>query len=238
VSSLKRYVRREIIARRETLVGTVVSDLAFVEFDASTLGAESWVVDVNIGGNRLLRNVLVKAGERGRFYAQRGQTVALRRNAQGRFDVVAPADRVMGSATVTSYDINGLAVTNTTSSGFALEVMPFEFYMGDVAVKGNPSITFNQIPAANDEITRAAGSFVDDGFAPTQSIRIWSPLNSGVRTVATVTATTLGFAGDVLVDEGPLTGVTMGLVGGSLWDDGSNAFPKIQVIDLATGLPV
>lgn len=85
----------------------------------------------------------------------------------------------------------------------------------DQAVKmtGDPSLTFDLIGAANDELVRATGSWVDDGFAATDVITIsGTASNDGDRTILSISTTTnpddtLEFAGDVLVDEVGVSGV-------------------------------
>jgi hypothetical protein len=241
VSEQKLLIRREILARRETLVGTVKSDPVLIAFDGSGSGAETWVVDVDVGGSRLLRDVPVKCGERGRFYSQRGQTVALRRNALGRFDVVAQADRIIGTATVKQYDLNAGLETGSALQGFEVVTRALEFYQGTTAMKGNPAVQFFRLGGADDVISRASGSFIAEGFAAGQQIRVGgkTTLNQGVLTILAVPlAGFLTFAGDVLQNEGPLDGVTIGRVGTSRWGDGVLGFPAIEVIDQATGLPV
>ncbi len=237
MSEQKRLIRREILARRETLVGTVVSEQRMVKFDATVAGAQAWVVDVDIGQNRVLRDVLIKAGTRGRFFAQLGQTVALRRNALGRFDVVGPADRVMGVAEVTLYDLNGAVPTSSSLSGFQTVRRPLEFYLGPTALKGNPSVIF---AAAGQQVVRSGGSWLVDGFASGggESVRVaGTALNNGVRTTVSASASILVLASGV-VNEGPVSGVGLGVVGSSRWNNGAVGFPSVVVINVATGLPI
>jgi hypothetical protein len=80
-------------------------------------------------------------------------------------------------------------------------------------LQGNPALTFDLIGAANDELIRAAGSWVLDGFESGDVISIsGSAANDGDRTIAAISTTTnpddtLEFAGDVLTDEGPVSDV-------------------------------
>lgn len=124
----KGAVRREIRARRD-LVGTVVSQRELREFN--TLSAPVWVCDVDIGSNRLLRNVPIKGAETGqRFFAERGQAVLLRRNSQGRYDIVGPSDKLAGVAVKKTYAVGVTTVVATTNEGFNVVPEPFEFYQG------------------------------------------------------------------------------------------------------------
>lgn len=126
---IKGLIRREIEARKD-LVGTVLKKRELVQFDGT--GATGvWVVDVDVGGNRVLRDVPVKAGSDGsRFYADINQTVLLRRNTQGRFDVIGPADRVAAQAVEKEYDLQAGTEVSSRSVGFTVNKVPFEFYQG------------------------------------------------------------------------------------------------------------
>lgn len=75
-----------------------------------------------------------------------------------------------------------------------------------VAMTGNPDLTFT---AADDAITRSAGSWLTDGFAVGQTIRVRGSVSNDVRATATaVTATDLAL--DVsLTDEGPVSDCTV-----------------------------
>ncbi len=125
---LKTVIRREIRARRD-LVGTVFSQRELRQFN--TGAAPVWVCSVNIGGNRILRNVPIKgAGSGERFYAELGQAVLLRRNTQGRYDIVGPSDKLSAIATKKTYNIGAAAVVATTTEGFQISQEIFDFYKG------------------------------------------------------------------------------------------------------------
>lgn len=128
-TGLKRLIRREVIARSETLTGTVVSEMKMVDDDG--LGSSTWAVDVVIGKLRPLRNVQVKAGADGsRFYAGMGQTVKLARNTLGRFDVIGPGDTVTNFAVVKKYNLGDPTPVSTSNLGLEVRVEPFEFLKG------------------------------------------------------------------------------------------------------------
>jgi hypothetical protein len=232
MSREKQLIRREFLARKELLVGTVIGSIRPDRFDDDQPGAGvMWVVDIEIGSNRPLLNVPVKsAGDGGRFYANLGQTVLLRRSLLGRYMVVGPGDRVSGQLTTTEYDLTTEGAVASSALGFSAQVDPFEFYMGARSMKGNPSVTFdNQV--GDDRLDRATGSFTDDGFLPGQSVRITSPLNTGTFSINTVGALTLSFIGDPFVDEGPLTGVRIGVTGTSRWSNGVDGFPSRRILN-------
>jgi len=240
VRSIKNVIRREVLARQQTIVGTVIRQRQISSFDSSIDGAPVWNCDVEIGSNRILMSVPIKLSGTGRaFYADRGQTVLLRRNAQGRFEIIGPGDRITSPLVIKTYNVSDGSEVTSTSRGTTFEVVPLEFYQG-TSMKGNPDVTFDQVPAANDTITRSAGSFIDDGFIVGQTIVIGkqSQENAGIlgATIAAVTTSQLEFAGDPLVDEGPIE-CTIGVSGTSLWNDGSTPFPLVRLVD-ADGNPV
>lgn len=131
MSSQTALIRREMRAQPADIVGTVISHRALSNFDGEVNGAAMWVVDVEIGANRVLRDVPVKASSTGgREYAARGQSVVLRRNAQGRYDLVGPADRKIAFTVSKQYDLTLDVVTATASLGFTFERKAFNFFKG------------------------------------------------------------------------------------------------------------
>lgn len=237
--SLKAIIRREILARHQTMVGTVVSDQSLIEFDASASGSESWVVDVDIGSNRIIRDVVIKAGTRGRFFAQRGQTVSLHRNSLGRFDIVGPADKLTGVANLNTYDINANTLTASSLTGFVTVFRPYEYYQGAIHMTGAVTVTF---AAGANTITRTVGSWLTDGFIAGggQTIRIaGSTSNNATRTTSSATALVLTVTAGI-VNEGPTVAgaVSIAVNGGGRYNDGVTGYPVTQIINQATGLPV
>ncbi len=238
MSRMKELIRREFLSRKEILVGTVIGERRPDRFDGTSPGAGVMVVcDVEIGSNNPLLNVPIKAGADGsRFYAGLGETVLLRRNLGGRYQVVGPGDRVAAEMEIIEYDAVTRDVTVQTQQGFAQVIDPFEFYAGVAALKGNPAITFDN-EVGNDTITRTVGSFITDGFAGSDSLIITSPLNSQTITVNSVSTLVMDFGGDPFVDEGPITGVRIGIATSSRWNDGVLTFPSRR-IENAAGLTI
>lgn len=77
---------------------------------------------------------------------------------------------------------------------------------------GAPNITFAEVGATSDTITRSAGSFVTDGFLVGDIITIAGSSLNNLTTAATitgVTATVITLDDDDLVDEGPVAGVSI-----------------------------
>ena len=124
-NQLHRLTRREIETQKPEIVGTVITAPHVIDFDG--LGAGVWVADVEIGGAQYLKDVPVKAMTN-RFYAQLGQTVLLRRNAQGRFEVIGPGDRVATPVTTKYYDIGVTSAVSSDDFGFSFDRVAFSFY--------------------------------------------------------------------------------------------------------------
>lgn len=125
MSSLKRLIRREVDRQKDTKIGTVISEMRLTDFDGQGIGL--WVVDVTIGGGEYLRNVPVKA-QHSRFFAQIGQTVALRKGMQGRWEAVGPGDRAMGIMVAKTYDLETGSLQSTGDIGFYPERVGLEYY--------------------------------------------------------------------------------------------------------------
>lgn len=137
MSDRKALINREIDARREMIRGRIVSQPTFKNFDG--IGAQflTPVVDVDVGAERPLRDVPVKInGPKARFYAKIGSPVFLAKDAQGRYQVVGPADRAKEQGSVRLVSIS--AGTSTAAGNIGLQFIrqPFEFYQAD-SVPGN-----------------------------------------------------------------------------------------------------
>jgi len=81
-----------------------------------------------------------------------------------------------------------------------------------VRMTGNPNITFAEVGATGDTITRSAGSFVTDGFTAGMILTIAGSSNNNGTLAAgvdTVTALVITLDTDDLVDEGPVADVTI-----------------------------
>jgi hypothetical protein len=128
VSDLRGLIKREIKGRQQFIVGKILSLPSLVNFEVTA--APRWVVDVDIGANRPLRRVPIKGGSDGqRFYANLGQTVLLRRNAFGRYEVVSQGDRVTGdTSSFKTYTLDDPNAKTSSSLGFRADPVTFIFY--------------------------------------------------------------------------------------------------------------
>ena len=98
-----------------------------------------------------------------------------------------------------------------------------------VRMTGSPSITFAEVGATGDTITRSTGSFVTDGLLAGDLLTVaGSTSNNGAYAagVVTVAATVLTLDDDDLVDEGPVGGVTITAEGSLTFDNGASTIVR------------
>ena len=127
---LKRLIDRSIGRRMERIRGTCVTDPRQTDFDPAGADFLTFVVDVDVGSNRILEAVPIKAGVKARFFAKAGSPVFLERDAQGRYQVVSPSDRVQVQGNVTEFDEDADTETAAGNIGFTTTREAFEFYKG------------------------------------------------------------------------------------------------------------
>ncbi len=119
---------KQVKFTKETIQGTVLTDLHLVHYGNTGLAAV-WVCEVDVGGSRHLTDVPVKAGSNGEhFFAQRNQTVLLRRNTGGRYEIIGPGDKRQGIANVKTYSLGITAPSASVTRGFSSVPVPFDFY--------------------------------------------------------------------------------------------------------------
>jgi len=140
VNEVQKLIDRDIRARQEIRRGTVLTEPKILNMDASLLERTVFVVDVDIGASRPLRDVVVKSsnGEGGRAYAQQGKAVEIARNAGGRWIVIGSADRITAVAVVALLDESADTVTAGAPKGFTTGRRAFDYYSTNLAwgVKG------------------------------------------------------------------------------------------------------
>lgn len=131
MSDLKQLITREIKAAKEQLRGRIMSDPVQKNFNVVGMESLTWVCDVDVGGDRILRDVPVKInGPKARFYSRRDSPVFLEKDAQGRWQILGPADRIRRQGNICLLDEDDGIVTPSGNIGFELVVRPFEFYEG------------------------------------------------------------------------------------------------------------
>lgn len=138
-SSIQRLISRDIRARQELRRGTVLTDPRRLNFDPSAITSNVYVVDVDIGAGRPIKNVPVKSisGLGGRSYALPGKAVEIQRNAGGRWIVIGPADRVTGVGTAQL--LSEAAGSTTAGAGVGFRSVPrfFDYWEDPAHVWGS-----------------------------------------------------------------------------------------------------
>jgi hypothetical protein len=132
------------------------------------------------------------------------QVAVTRRNdwspTGGRFirpEDVAEADRWGGAAYELSFTF-GRAVNDVAAT-------EFEIYFARMT--GSPTLTFAEVGATGDTLTRSSGSWIEDGFEVGQYITVeGSALNNVTGPIASLTATVITFGSTDLANEGPVSG--------------------------------
>lgn len=147
--------------------------------------------------------------------------------------------------TVAGYVTTALNAYETTSDRFAYarinvrdRLPSASMSRNTVTMTGTPTITFLEVGGTGDTITRSTGSFIADGFATGMVVTVAGAVatagaNNVTGKITTVTALVLTLDTADLINEGPISGVTIigshGLIfttttatrsGGSWLDDG------------------
>lgn len=81
-----------------------------------------------------------------------------------------------------------------------------------VRMTGNPNLTFAEVGATGDTITRSAGSWISDGFAVGDIITVTGSASNNFTSAAKITAvsaTVITLDTDDLTNEGPVSNVTV-----------------------------
>ena len=235
MSDIQRLIKREISNREPVRIVTVIGDRRMINMAAPTgqdPAAPMWVTDVEFGADKPMRNVPIKSINGNMFYAQRGQTVQLRRSTFGRWQIVGPGDRLNTVTTTKTYKLSTEVETASVDTGFTFAIRPFEFYMGPQSMRGNPSVTFTSIT-----ITRVGGSFIDDGLTiglATIQGSSATPTNNSIATesITDVSDLVLTFAAASFTIETIPTGARIINAGTSIWNS-LVPFNLVELVDAA-----
>lgn len=144
MTELRKVLRREIERARDQIRGTVIGNPYATDIDGT--GILTYVAPaVDIGSTRLLERVPIKInGPQARLYARSGSPVFLQKNAQGRYQIVSPAERTRKPGNVQLID-EDTGLTVLTGSGFTVTREPYSWYAdnGTYAngVDGYPKLT-------------------------------------------------------------------------------------------------
>lgn len=130
--SQKQLIRRELKAARERIRGRVIGDPYPLAFDPSGSNFPVFVAPgVDTGGVRLLERVPIKInGPQARLYARNGSPVFLEKDAQGRYQIVGPADRAPQAGSLKTINEDTDVTTAANGVGFTTVREAFEYYQG------------------------------------------------------------------------------------------------------------
>lgn len=115
-------------------------------------------------------------------------------------------------------EANAYATTNTrfvrARTNVRDRLPPAEMSQVQARMTGSPNITFAEVGATGDTITRSSGDFTADGFAVGDTIRVTGAVasagaNNITGVIASLTATVITLGSTDLVDEGPIGGVSI-----------------------------
>jgi len=130
----QQLIDRDIRARQEVRRATVLTEVRLVEYNpgGNTLERNPvWVVDVDIGGTRPVRNVIVKSptGRGGREFASFGKAIEIQRNAGGRWIVIGSSDRIRNTTSVQTLSETTNLSAAASNEGFTFVRRPYDFYL-------------------------------------------------------------------------------------------------------------
>jgi len=134
-TATQKLVSRDIRSQQEFRRGTVLTDAKRVNFDTSGITSTVYVVDVDIDGDRPIRDVIVKStsGIGGRAYARVGLPVEIQRNMGGRWFATGASDRVRSVGAVQLLDLVTETFGTSENIGFTSRRRPYNYYSTNLA---------------------------------------------------------------------------------------------------------
>jgi hypothetical protein len=130
---------RQIRVSDEKKRGTMVTNPRKMNVNVTADDSPCFVGRVNTGGRKILRNIVVKANGGSRAYARKGLPVMLQKNAQGRWEVIGPSDRIISPALVSEVDLELGTVVSQPDEGFSLAQRPFSHFRGGLTSQSTPA---------------------------------------------------------------------------------------------------
>lgn len=241
MSDIQRLIRREVDSRDPIRIVTVIGDRRMKNMSPLDT-APVWVTDVEFGESKPMRNIPIKSINGSMFYAERGQSVQVRKSTLGRWQIIGPGDRITAFKVTKTYDLTAQTVETTTTSGFTFQDVPAEFYQGAQSMqRGELPPGAANVDFTTTTITRLdSGSFIADGLNDGDSLQIGGSViatNNKTATVTTVAALVLTFPAATFTASTGELGVGLGVVGTSRWTDSATGFPFSELID-SDGNPV
>lgn len=139
MSTTQQLIDRDIRARQEFRRGTVLTDAKRTNFDLSGVTSTVFVVDVDIGASRPIRDVIVKSatGQGGRAYAQVGKPVDIQRNQGGRWFCTGSSDRTRAIGEVQEFDEATETFGASIDDGFSFTIRPYDYWTDSANVYGS-----------------------------------------------------------------------------------------------------
>lgn len=139
-SITQQLISRDIRARQETRRGTVLTEPRLLNYDTAAIDRTVFVVDVDIGASRPVRDVVVKSssGQGGRAYAQVGKAIEIQRNQGGRWLAIGAADRVRSVGKLQEFDEVTGSFSAAVPDGYTSRRRPYDFYSTNLSygIKG------------------------------------------------------------------------------------------------------
>lgn len=140
ITATQKLIERDIRAKQEFRRGTVLTDAKRVNFDTSGVTSTVYVVDVDIGAKRPIRDVIVKSvsGNGGRAYAQVGKPVDIERNQGGRWFCIGASDRTRSVGKIQEFDETTETFSASIDDGFTFAIRPYDYWQQPGNVYGSP----------------------------------------------------------------------------------------------------
>lgn len=127
------------IRQRDTRIRALVLKDPYLALYRSTGSANTWVTDLDVGSDNIVREVIIKAGSgNSRSFARRGMAVFVERNENGRWIITGPAERRPGTTTVIEVDqADNNSQTVQPDEGFDVVDKPYNFFATINPATGN-----------------------------------------------------------------------------------------------------
>ncbi len=127
------------IGQKGTRIRALVLRDPYLTLYRSTGSANTWVTDLDVGSDNVVREVIIKAGSgNSRSFARKGMAVFAEQNENGRWIITGPAERRPGTTTVIEVDqADNNSQTSQPDEGFDVVDKPYSFYATVDPVSGN-----------------------------------------------------------------------------------------------------
>lgn len=127
MSKLQKAISREIRSSDKWRTGKSISRPQMTEVDDA--GNYSYTHSIDFGGNRYMKDVIVRPINGSIRYADVGMSVIARKISSGKWETVGPGDAVSDTMVIDYYDLDGTE-GSPENLGFDFEQLGFDFYEG------------------------------------------------------------------------------------------------------------